>query len=116
MAHAKKDASVVKFLDYIQDSQTKTPVRLVQVRDEERRLANISFHGTNRREDIRRSDDKIKLNDQKQLVEEYKRDNDRLREKNASLVIPHAEVILWCLSMIVGLFIIFGWNILLYTF
>lgn len=51
--------------------------------------------------------------DERALIEKYKQENERLRKKNASLLVPRAEEILWYGSMILGLSVIFGWHIIL---
>ena len=112
-----KDDVVVElksFLDGL-SSKSKTDVRLVEERGPERRQDVVSFGDSCRRQDIRRDNDKRKLEQQIARTDEYKRENERLRAKNASLRVPSAEVALWCGAMFVGIVTLFGWNILLYT-
>lgn len=51
--------------------------------------------------------------DERALIEKYKQENERLRRKNTSLLVPKAEEMLWYGSMILGLSVIFGWHIVL---
>ena len=78
-------------VDLIRDESKNDPVRVVKNRGEDRRQLQETYKGQNKRQTPRRDTDKDKLRQQIKLVEEYKKENERLRLKLEDKTIPIAE-------------------------
>lgn len=60
-----------------------------------------------------RGRNKTRRKEDMDLIEKYKQENERLRLRNAALLVPRTEQVLWYASMVLGLSVIFGWHVIL---
>lgn len=64
----------------------------------------------------RREADKIAEENSDKLLDEYKQETIRLRQRNAELVVSFSENALWYGSVALGFSVIFGWMSILMMF
>lgn len=100
MVKIKEKENIIKLADKQQ------ALRIVQERSGDRRQQQSGFSGEDQRRSDRRQAD---LEARERDLEMLRRENERLQMRNSDLVVSRPELVLYYVSLLLSVNVIFGW-------
>lgn len=100
MVNKKEDDKVVRLYE------SRESFRIVRERAEERRQSKDDFNGSEKRKEQRRRADHAS---REQNLEMLRRENERLQMRNRDLSVSRPELVLYYVSLLLSVNVIFGW-------